>query len=171
MDKFEKKRFVYLAGPLGFTEAGRDFYYNKLIPEIEKIGLLCFDPWNTKLQSKINKIESMKYGSRKKAEWIKLNHEIGKLNQQHIDLCDFVVAVLDGSDVDSGTAAEIGYAVARNKRVIGYRGDFRLSSDNEGCLINLQVEYFIKSSGGIISNDLRGLIRYLEKYKKHRNLK
>ena len=34
-----------------------------------------------------------------------------------------VVAVLDGADVDSGTAAEIGYAFARGKLIVGYRGD------------------------------------------------
>ena len=156
---------VYLASPLGFSESGTDFYYNKLIPAIERIGFSCFDPWNTKLQNKINKTGSMNYGSRKRAEWQKLNHEIGKLNQQNIDLCDLMIAVLDGIDVDSGTAAEIGYAAARNKRVIGYRGDFRLSSDNEGCLINLQVEYFIKSSGGIITRNLRELIAYLKNFK------
>ena len=60
------------------------------------------------------------------------------------------MAVLDGTDVDSGTAAEIGYAFARGKLIVGYRGDFRLSADNEGSTVNLQVEYFIRASGGTI---------------------
>ena len=60
------------------------------------------------------------------------------------------MAVLDGVDVDSGTAAEIGYAFARGKLIVGYRGDFRLSADNEGSVVNLQVEYFIRESGGTI---------------------
>ena len=58
--------------------------------------------------------------------------------------------MLDGVDVDSGTAAEIGYAFARGKLIVGYRGDFRLSADNEGGTVNLQVEYFIRESGGTI---------------------
>ena len=58
--------------------------------------------------------------------------------------------MLDGTDVDSGTAAEIGYAFARGKNILGYRGDFRLSADNEGATVNLQVEYFIRESGGDI---------------------
>jgi nucleoside 2-deoxyribosyltransferase len=58
--------------------------------------------------------------------------------------------VLDGTDVDSGTASEIGYAYARGKLIVGYRGDFRLSSDNEGGIVNLQVEHFIRASGGTI---------------------
>jgi len=61
-----------------------------------------------------------------------------------------MVAVLDGPDVDSGTAAEIDYACARGKPIIGYRGDFRLSADNIGSTVNLQVEYFIAASGGRI---------------------
>jgi nucleoside 2-deoxyribosyltransferase len=61
-----------------------------------------------------------------------------------------MIAVLDGPDVDSGTAAEIGYAFARGKLVVGYRGDFRLSADNEGGIVNLQVEFFIRESGGDI---------------------
>src|SRR5262245_63505569 len=38
----------------------------------------------------------------------------------------------------------------RGKRIIGYRGDVRLSADNEGAVVNLQVEYFIHESGGRI---------------------
>ena len=48
------------------------------------------------------------------------------------------------------TAAEIGYALAKGKPIVGYRGDFRLSADNEGSIVNLQVEYFIRQSGGDI---------------------
>ena len=61
-----------------------------------------------------------------------------------------VLANLDGQDVDSGTAAEIGYAFAKGKPIIGYRGDLRLSSDNVGSTVNLQVEFFIRESGGEI---------------------
>ena len=61
-----------------------------------------------------------------------------------------VLANLDGQDVDSGTAAEIGYAFAKGKPIIGYRGDVRLSSDNVGSTVNLQVEFFIRESGGEI---------------------
>jgi nucleoside 2-deoxyribosyltransferase len=68
-----------------------------------------------------------------------------------------VVAVLDGVDVDSGTAAEVGYAFARGKRIFGYRGDFRLSADNEGAAVNLQVEFFILQSGGAITGSIEAL--------------
>ena len=67
-----------------------------------------------------------------------------------IDSSDGILAVLDGTDVDSGTASEIGYAFALGKRILGYRGDFRLTGDNPGSTVNLQVEYFIRKSGGRI---------------------
>jgi nucleoside 2-deoxyribosyltransferase len=71
-----------------------------------------------------------------------------------------VFAILDGVDVDSGTAAEIGYAFAKGKPILGYRGDFRLSADNEGSIVNLQVEYFIRQSGGdIVTNVADALVR------------
>ncbi len=68
-----------------------------------------------------------------------------------------MIAVLDGVDVDSGTAAEIGYAFGIGKLIVGYRGDFRLSADNEGSTVNLQVEYFIRKSGGSIVTRLEDL--------------
>ena len=95
--------------------------------------------------------------------WRKLNFEIGQKNQHAIDECDAVVAVLDGSDVDSGTAAEIGYAFAKNKPILGYRSDFRLSADNEGGIVNLQVEYFIRASGGDIITRLADIPLAVEK--------
>ncbi len=36
------------------------------------------------------------------------------------------------------------------KFIVGYRGDCRQSADNEGSIVNLQVEFFIRESGGTI---------------------
>jgi nucleoside 2-deoxyribosyltransferase len=43
-----------------------------------------------------------------------------------LDWADVVAACLDGSDPDSGTCWELGYAYARGKLSIVYRTDFRL---------------------------------------------
>ena len=88
---------------------------------------------------------------------------IARTNQEAIDRAETVVAVLDGVDVDSGTAAEIGYAFARGKRIVGYRGDFRLAGDNEGAVVNLQVEYFVRASGGTIVTRLADVARALRR--------
>jgi nucleoside 2-deoxyribosyltransferase len=141
---------IYIAGPLGFSEAGRSFYYEKLIPLVRELGHEAFDPWALTSSVKIEKVMKLPYGPTRRDAWRQLNVEIGRSNQAAIDDCDAVFAVLDGTDVDSGTAAEIGYAFAKGKPIIGYRGDFRLSADNEGCIVNLQIEYFIRNSGGEI---------------------
>ena len=48
---------------------------------------------------------------------------------EEVRKADVVVAVLDGPDVDSGTALEIGVAYERRIPIIGVRTDFRESQD------------------------------------------
>jgi nucleoside 2-deoxyribosyltransferase len=141
---------IYLAGPLGFSEAGRHFYQSVFIPFVTGLGYEVIDPWAHTDPRTIDAIERMPPGGERIAAWRALNHEIGAANRTAIDRAHGVIAILDGADVESGTAAEIGYAFAGGKLIVGYRGDFRLSADNEGSTVNLQVEYFIRESGGTI---------------------
>jgi nucleoside 2-deoxyribosyltransferase len=148
---------IYLAGPLGFSEAGRHFYNGVLVPFVQDLGYEVLDPWAMTDPQTIQAVQAMPYGPAKREAWRKLNLEMGATNRAAIDDAQAVVAVLDGPDVDSGTAAEIGYAFARGKLIVGYRGDFRLSADNEGSVVNLQVEFFIRQSGGGIVDHYRDL--------------
>jgi len=50
-----------------------------------------------------------------------------------------VVALLDGPQVDDGTAWEIGYAHARGIPVIGIRTDFRQAGDVPGASVNAMI--------------------------------
>jgi nucleoside 2-deoxyribosyltransferase len=115
--------------------------------------------------AKIDAVRNMAFGQRKRDEWRKLNNEMGDNNRRAIDDCQLMFAVLDGADVDSGTASEIGYAFAKGKPILGYRGDFRLSADNEGAIVNLQVEYFIRRSGGEILSTEKDIAPALAKIK------
>jgi nucleoside 2-deoxyribosyltransferase len=54
--------------------------------------------------------------------------------------CDLVAAVLDGSQVDDGTAWEIGYAFAKGIPVWGLRTDFRSGGDTAHSLVNCMIE-------------------------------
>jgi nucleoside 2-deoxyribosyltransferase len=156
---------VYIASPLGFSEAGRHFYHSVLIPYVRGLGYEVVDPWALADARKIETVQKAPYGPARRDAWRELNREIGATNRAAIDGVQGVVAVLDGVDVDSGTAAEIGYAFARGKLIVGYRGDFRLSADNEGSTVNLQVEYFIRESGGTIVEryeDLEASLRLLD---------
>ncbi len=112
---------VYLAAPL-FTEAELDFN-RKLRDEIKKAGLYVFLP-----QEDSNNIKDEK--NRQKIIFDK--------NLAAIDKADILVAVVDGSDVDSGTSWEIGYAYALGKPVLGLRTDFR-TLGIEGT-VNLMIE-------------------------------
>jgi len=155
---------IYIASPFGFSEAGRMFLYDRLVPLLRESALSCIDPWKLTPEHLFEKVNNLVNSEEKKAEWIRLNKIIAENNKNGIEESDGMLAVLDGTDVDSGTAAEIGYAAALNKKICGYRSDFRKSGDNEGSVINLQVEYFILNSGGrIVSNlaELRGEVKRL----------
>ncbi|HET6251357.1 MAG TPA: nucleoside 2-deoxyribosyltransferase [Tepidisphaeraceae bacterium] len=146
---------IYVAGPFGFSEAGRAYYNQTLLPALAAAGFEPLDPWGLNNDpSQLAMIQAMPPGDERRAAYGRLNEQIGRNNTATIDRCDGVFAILDGVDVDSGTAAEIGYAFAMKKPIVGYRGDFRLSADNEGAIVNLQVEYFIRASGGTIRRTL-----------------
>jgi nucleoside 2-deoxyribosyltransferase len=53
--------------------------------------------------------------------------------------CDLMVALLDGAQVDDGTAWEIGLAHCKGIPVIGIRTDFRRAGDVPGALVNAMV--------------------------------
>jgi nucleoside 2-deoxyribosyltransferase len=156
----QKKTRIYIASDLGFSEIGRNFYYGTLIPCIRQLGYETLDPWTL---TSTKEVVAMPYGQERCQAWRKINKQIGENNKNAIDQSSGLLAILDGSDVDSGTAAEIGYAFAKGKTIVGYRGDFRMCSDNEGATVNLQVEYFINASGGIILSDIPKLKRVMKK--------
>jgi nucleoside 2-deoxyribosyltransferase len=145
---------AYIASPLGFSEAHRFFYKEKLLPLVSSVGFDILDPWVLTPQPLIDEVLAMPYGLEKKSAAAKMNRVIGANNARAICECDVIVAILDGTDVDSGTAAEIGFGAGLEKVIVGYRGDFRLAADNEGSLVNLQVEYFATEQWAVISTSL-----------------
>ncbi|MCZ7384368.1 MAG: nucleoside 2-deoxyribosyltransferase [Candidatus Methanoperedens sp.] len=112
---------VYLAAPL-FSEAECDFN-RKLKDLIIDEGFLVFLP-----QEDSNNIHV-----EKKRQEIIFNKNLAAL-----DRSDIIVAVIDGADVDSGTAWEIGYAYSKGKPVLGLKTDFR-TLGIEGT-VNLMIE-------------------------------
>ncbi len=156
---------AYLAGPYGFSEAGRSFYKEIFVPLVRDAGFDVLDPWTLTQPSLIDEASRLPYGEERRRRWREVNLVIGENNARAIRAADVIVAVLDGVDIDSGTAAEIGYGTALGKPVLGYRGDFRLSADNEGGIVNIQVEYFITAGGGMIVRDLAHLGLELERYR------
>ncbi len=156
---------IYLASPLGFHEAGRYFLQDKLVPELEDLGFQVINPFDEIPEEEVEDMKSIQKIEERKRKLSELDMEIGEMNRKSIERSDMVLAVLEGSDVDSGTASEVGYAAGTGKKVIGYRSDFRLSSENLGTSVNLQVEYFIRESGGKIASSLDELIELMGEIK------
>lgn len=73
--------------------------------------------------------------------------------------CDFVVALLDGPQVDDGTAWEIGFAHAHSMAVVGVRTDFRQAGDVPGALVNAMVH----ASCEVIVRSLDDLLEHLKR--------
>ena len=87
---------LYLASPLGFSEAGRAFHDGVLVPLLRGLGHEVLDPWRLTDTAKIEAVAAMPYGVEKRDAWRRLNAEIGRNNKDAIDHADAVLAVLDG---------------------------------------------------------------------------
>jgi nucleoside 2-deoxyribosyltransferase len=144
---------VYLAGPLGFFDAGRHYLTSVLVPELERHGLQVVEPF-AQAAAAFAGSEDMTDD-----ELSALNHTTGEANARLIVDADVVLAVLDGPDVDSGTASEIGFAYASGTPIVGLLTDWRSASDNRAARINLQVEYFVDASGGDIVGSIDEAIK------------
>lgn len=148
---------VYIASPLGFA-ASTTAFMNDLVERLTGI-VEIENPWDDlRFVDDLAQIATLETYAERVSRLQKINHELGKTNAERIDKSDAVLAILDGVDVDSGTAAEIGYAFGKGKTVYGLRTDFRLAGDNLGATVNLQVQYFIEASGGRVVAALDSLI-------------
>jgi nucleoside 2-deoxyribosyltransferase len=135
---------VYVASPLGFDAAGRLFYAERLLPALAAAGFEVLDPW----------AQGLAAASEDVADLRALNERIGAGNVALLERAAGVLAVLDGVDVDSGTASEIGWASARGLPVVGLRTDLRVAGDNAAAVVNLQVQHFVERTGGAVVHDL-----------------
>jgi nucleoside 2-deoxyribosyltransferase len=148
---------IYLASPLGFADSTRHFMEHlieRIAPHVD-----VSNPWDdTRFAGEFERIAGIDSRSEANAALAAINTELGRSNAEAIRNADGVVAILDGVEVDSGTAAEIGYAYGLGKRIYGLRTDFRLAGDNSGTIVNLQVQYFIEASGGSVETTIDGLL-------------
>lgn len=65
------------------------------------------------------------------------------MNEKAIRECDILLRVLDGAEVDSGTASEVGFAGGIGKLCYSLGTDWR-DSGEFGLRLNLQVLHFIE---------------------------
>lgn len=151
---------VYYASPLGFAASTRAFM-EELERALISAGLTVLNPWKSDFGTQFTQADALTDRVAHAEALHRVNMAVGAANAQMIRGCDAVVAVLDGLDMDSGTASEIGYAYGLGRRVYGLRTDIRLAGDNAGALVNLQVQYFIEASGGAVTTKVDDLLAAL----------
>ena len=130
---------IYLAGPI-FSQAEID--------------------WAGKVKARVQEA----LGQRIEVIW---PHEIASGTPEEIFLtntsalkrCELLVAILDGPQVDDGTAWEVGYHFSQGKKVLGIRTDFRNAGETSLSRANAMVE----QSCIAIASDLDELIIEIEK--------
>jgi nucleoside 2-deoxyribosyltransferase len=142
----------YVASPLGFTEGGRSYYKTKYLPELATV-VEPVDPWSLTSPAEID--EAFSKGLEREL-WLR----VAARNSAAIRSSDVVAAYLEGQEADSGTVAEVGFAVGLGLPCFGLRSDMRLAGEVK-MRLNLQVEGFIVQSGGAIFRSLDELVRAL----------
>lgn len=140
---------IYLATSL-FTAAEQAFSA-MLTKEIETLGHQVYDPWRDAGDESL----IAAWGE----DWPRVNAEIARRNLRAIESCASVVAVVEGADVDSGVALEIGYAHALGKPVKLLRTDFRTQGPRIGpvnIMLGMAAEACYTSVEALLA-DLRSL--------------
>ena len=133
---------IYLAAPL-YSEAERS--YNANVEDLLRKNF--FDVYLPQDTGDDNPKREKKEHAR-----------IYERNKQALLDADIVIAIIDGADVDSGTAWEMGYATALGIQVIALRTDFRIAGNEE--LVNLMLEQsaFVVTSKDALINLLISLV-------------
>lgn len=154
------KQRIYLASPLGFAASTRG-YMVELIGQLSHV-VTVINPWDdTSFSADFELAHALTDINERREHFHRINLGIGAKNERMIRSVDALVAVLDGVDVDSGTAGEIGFAYGLGKKTYGLRTDFRMTGDNEAAGINLQLRYFIERSGGSYHASVESLLAAL----------
>ncbi|HST38544.1 MAG TPA: nucleoside 2-deoxyribosyltransferase [Conexibacter sp.] len=142
----------YVASPLGFNEAGVHYYRAVYLPALARV-VEPLDPWAHTAPAEI---EQARAAGTLRALWL----AAGRRNLELIRSATLLAAWLDGQEVDSGTATEIGYAAGVGVRCFGLRSDVRHAGEEE-MAVNLQVETTIEVSGGRVVGSLDELVAAL----------
>jgi nucleoside 2-deoxyribosyltransferase len=141
-----------VASPLGFSEAGRHYYREVYLPALAKV-VIPVDPWSL---ASPEEISAARVAGRERDMML----EIGRRNIAALGTCALLAAYLDGQELDSGTVAEVGFAAGIGLLCFGLRTDLR-GNGEPAMTVNLQVETFIRESGGQISSSLDELVGHL----------
>lgn len=116
---------IYLAGPL-FSEAEQN-WLRSFKGELQDLG--CDVVWPYEL---FNQAEIAAWGDT-------ASRRIMEGCRDALVSCDLVVALLDGTQVDDGTAWELGFAHAKELPAVGIRTDARYCGETPGARVNAMI--------------------------------
>ena len=152
MDASAARPRCYVASAFGFSEAGAYYYEHVYLPALRAV-VTPVDPWSLTTSQEVAEARA----GRREYDFAL---EIGRRNADAIRGCTLLAAHLDGQELDSGTAAEVGFAAALGLRCFAVRTDLRQNGE-PGVSVNLQVEHFLIASGGALCGSLDELVREL----------
>ncbi|VVB75049.1 Nucleoside 2-deoxyribosyltransferase [Candidatus Tiddalikarchaeum anstoanum] len=143
---------AYLAGPWGFDSAGKKYMDEEVIPKLGKIqNLEILNPWE------LTPKDVIKNNPEKTALKIIYNNNIKAIKESN-----FIIAVLNGPQVDDGTAFELGYAAALGKKIIPYKDDWRTAcKDGKDNEFNLMIDVPILKP---VIKDVNELVRRVTEF-------
>ena len=87
--------------------------------------------------------------------------QIFQANVRALREADIMVAILDGPQVDDGTAWEAGYFFMQGKKILGIRTDFRRAGETDNSRVNLMIECSCQGIAGSLEElavHLKGLL-------------
>jgi nucleoside 2-deoxyribosyltransferase len=136
------KKRIYLSGPL-FSQAEID--------------------WGRQIKEGINEC----LGDKAEVIW---PHEMAsgspekifQINTHALDQCNIMVAILDGPQVDDGTAWEMGFHFSHGRKIIGIRTDFRRAGETNSSKVNAMIERSCQEIVGSIDDLVLTLKEFLE---------
>ena len=121
----------YLASPLGFTEAGRDYYHRVYLPALAGV-VEPVDPWSLTTEDEVGAAQAAGRAR-------EMSLEIGGRNIEAIRSSEMLIAYLEGQEPDAGTVAELGFAAGLDLPCFGLRSDFREAGESGVVVTSLTL--------------------------------
>jgi len=161
---------IYLANPLGFSVHFEKSSLESLVKLLEGIkvegaSVKVLEPFAENAKCNPPPMIDKKHSYEEhESSWQEFNDKVYRTNNYDLmQNSQLMVAILNGADVDSGVACEIG-KFCKKGPIIGYRDDFRLGENIASRGINLEITGSIKESDGCIVGNLADLEKTVKEY-------